>query len=76
MGGVSSNFAIYILLLQNTTIMDQNVRVSILESSVLTNPEEMIMNITVLNYVTRVFICSRIKKGRRLKGRKNVTLKL
>jgi hypothetical protein len=38
-----SNFGVYRLLLENTTITEKNMRVSLLESSVLGKPEEMIM---------------------------------
>ena len=37
------------LLLQNATIMEQNTRVSVLESSGLAKPEELIMYQAVLN---------------------------
>jgi hypothetical protein len=46
-----SDFAIDTLLLLNATITEQNVRVSILESSGLAKPEELIMNEAVLNSV-------------------------
>ena len=36
-----SNFAINVLLLQNATITEQNMRVNILESSGLAKPEEL-----------------------------------
>jgi hypothetical protein len=38
-----SNFSVYMLLLQNTTITEQNVRVNILESDDLAEPKERIM---------------------------------
>jgi hypothetical protein len=38
-------------LLQNATITEQNMRVSILESSGLAKPEELIINKTVLSSV-------------------------
>jgi hypothetical protein len=40
-----------VLMLKNTTITDQNMRMIILESSVLTKPEELIMYETVLNII-------------------------
>ena len=46
-----SNFAVYMLLLQNATITEQNMRVSILEASGLAKPEELIMYKAVLNSV-------------------------
>ncbi len=45
------NFAINMLLMENVTITESNVRVSILQSSGLANPEELIMNKAVLNSV-------------------------
>jgi hypothetical protein len=41
-----SNFAVYMLLLQNATITEQNMRVSILESSGLAKPEERLDNVS------------------------------
>jgi hypothetical protein len=38
------NFAINMLLLQNATITEQNMRFSILESSGLAKPEELILS--------------------------------
>ena len=46
-----SNFAINVLLLQNTTITKQNMRVNILEAGGLTKPEKLIMYKTILNSV-------------------------
>ena len=46
-----SNFAVYMLLLQNATITEQNMRVNIMESSGLAKPEELIMYKSVLNSV-------------------------
>jgi hypothetical protein len=46
-----SNFAINVLLLQNTTITDQNMRVHILEEGGLRKPENLIMYKTILNRV-------------------------
>ena len=46
-----SNLAVHMLLLQNATITEQNMRVSILESSGLAKPEELIMNKAILNSV-------------------------
>jgi hypothetical protein len=40
-----------VLLLQNATIIEQNVRVNILESGGLAKPEELIMYEAVLNSV-------------------------
>jgi hypothetical protein len=34
-----SNFAVYILLLQDATIMEQDMRIGVLESSNLANPD-------------------------------------
>jgi hypothetical protein len=45
------NFSVHMLLLPNTTITEQNMIVTILESSDLSKPEEMIMNKTVVNSV-------------------------
>ena len=45
------NLAVHMLLLQNATITDQNMRVCILEVSGLAKPEELIMNKAVLNSV-------------------------
>ncbi len=46
-----SNFAINVLQLDNSTITEQNMRVKILETGVLTKPEELIMYETILNRV-------------------------
>jgi hypothetical protein len=46
-----SNFAINVLLLENATITEQNMRVNILESGGLAKPEELIMYKAVLNNV-------------------------
>ena len=46
-----SNFEINELLLQNATITEQNMRVSILETGGLTKPENLIMYKTILNRV-------------------------
>jgi hypothetical protein len=46
-----SNFAVYMLMFQNTTITKQNMRFSILESNDLEKPEDLIMKKTVLNRV-------------------------
>ena len=46
-----NNFVINILLPQDTTITEQNMRVSILELSGLAKPQELITNKAVLNSV-------------------------
>jgi hypothetical protein len=46
-----SNFAIYMFLLQDATITEQNMRIHTLESSGLTKHEELIMYKVVLNSV-------------------------
>ena len=46
-----SNFAINVLLLQNATITEQNMRVNILEAGGLTKPKKLIMYKTILNIV-------------------------
>jgi hypothetical protein len=46
-----SYFTVCMPLLQNATITEQNMRVSILESSGLAKPEKRIMNKAVLNSV-------------------------
>ena len=42
------NFAINVLLLQNTSITEQNVDVKILESGALAKPEEVIVDKVIL----------------------------
>ena len=46
-----SNFVINVLLLQNTTITDQNMRVNIFQTGDLTKPQKLIMYKTILNSV-------------------------
>jgi hypothetical protein len=46
-----SNFAIYILMMQDATITEQNMRINILKSSGLAKPEDLIMYKAVLNNV-------------------------
>jgi len=46
-----SYFAVYMLLLQDATITEQNMRVNILESSGLAKSEELIMYKAILNSV-------------------------
>ena len=46
-----SNFAINVLLLQNATITEQNMRVDILETGGMAKPEKLIMYKTILNRV-------------------------
>jgi hypothetical protein len=46
-----SIFSINVLLLQNSTITEQNVTINILESGDLGKPEELIMYKVVLNNV-------------------------
>jgi len=44
-------FTVYMLLLQDTTITKQNMRIDVLESSGLAKPEELIVDKAVLNSV-------------------------
>jgi hypothetical protein len=46
-----SNFAINVLLLQNASIIEQNMGIKILESGRLAKPEELLMNEAILNSV-------------------------
>ncbi len=46
-----NNFTVYMVLLQNATITEQNMRIIILESSGLAKPEELIVDKTILNSV-------------------------
>ena len=46
-----SNFGINVLLFQNATITEQNIRVNILELGDLTKPKDLIMCKTILNIV-------------------------
>jgi hypothetical protein len=48
--------AVYVLLLQNTTMTEQNVRVSILESGGLTELKQLIMYKAVLNSVQLLYV--------------------
>jgi hypothetical protein len=46
-----SNFAINVLLLQKASITEQNMGTKILEAGGLANPEELIMNETILDII-------------------------
>ena len=44
-----SNFTVYMLLLQNTTIIKHNMRINILESGGLAKSEKLVLNKAILN---------------------------
>ena len=45
------NFTFYILLLQNTTIIKNNIRLNILESGVLTESDKLVVYKSILNNI-------------------------
>jgi hypothetical protein len=46
-----SNFTVYMLLLQNTTIIEHNMRINILESGGLAKSEKLVTNKAILNSI-------------------------
>ena len=46
-----SNFTVYMLLLQNTTIIKHNMRINILESGGLTESDKLVVYKAILNSI-------------------------